>query len=411
MTFQKFREYSGIGKFIFKLEKEVEIASNFTLSFFSNGDAENYCSLNMFSKDGIEILNRYKTGSIEVELDGNISPNGKIEIKKLGLTSSHINSNDKTSSCTIKLQVLSEISIKFYKEIPKNVGVHFGLVNFIFGGCNKTQIGESGFKYDKFSIKVDNNNITFKQLDNYKEISEQLKAKKGILTTSEAISQCVYSEIKSMEALLSNIATLISFAVGTYVTWIYEDIFENGKLVETKLLPQHKTINYNHRDFVIDSDHLGHCDLKEFLEKSYKNYKMYKEDLGLYAVLDYYVSSKSIKDLLEIKYLVAVTSLDCLTSYLSDFFDKTGKKLDLCTFKNRMIALLEEFSITYNEDELDFIKTRDKIVHIGRFPKSKSPLNEYLKIINLIDRIVLNILRYSGKYQDIRNHYKKEILS
>ena len=64
------------------------------------------------------------------------------------------------------------------------------------------------------------------------------------------------------------------------------------------------------------------------------------------------------------------------------------------------------FNIAYTEEELDFIKIRDKIVHTGKFPKNKSPLEEYHNVINFIDRIILKILGYTGEYLNIKNHYK-----
>lgn len=234
------------------------------------------------------------------------------------------------------------------------------------------------------------------------------KKEKTILATSEAIIlQCPNSELTLKKDIINKLMELISFASGTYVTWIYEDTVKENKIIATKLLP-HKTINYHHRDLGIDTDHLGHCDLKNFLEGVYKNYAHLREKLGLFAVIEYYVSSKSINNLLEINYLVAVTALDCLTSYLSDYFREKNQNEDLSTFKNRLIAVCKEFNITYNEDDFNFIKIQDKIVHTGKFPQDKSPLEEYHNVINFVDRIILGILGYTGEYLNIKNHYKKE---
>jgi len=408
---QKIREYNGKGKFIFNVNGNVVVESEFKLLFFSNGVVEVYCSLNMFPKEAVKIINENKIKLIEVKLDGLVeSPRGRIMIEKLYINSININFREGQLWSSVKLTAFSEVSLRFYEQNPKKIRIYFGLVNFIFGGCEKTEIQNYGFKYDKFSVKIDGTDILFKQIEDYKTISEQLKSTKGILITSEAILEDDYSQIVSKEKMIDDSLTLLSFATGTYITWIYEDIFEGDKLVETKLLP-HKTINYRHRDLVIDSDHLGQCDLKNFLEKVYTNYKNLKEKLGLYAVIEYYVCSKSINNLLEIKYLIAVTSLDCVTSYLSDYFKEKEENVDLSTFKNRLIAILKEFKIDYVEAELDFIKTRDKIVHTGKFPKNKSSLDEYHKLINFIDRIILKILGYTGDYLNIENQYKKETLS
>ena len=411
MVIQKIREYSGEGKFSFNIGEIVNVDSKFNLYFFTNGKIEVRCYLNMFSKEAVKIVNENSKRVIEVELEGIVElPKGIINIGKLYINSINIRFNEGALNSTIKLVAFSEANLKFYEQTPLKVNVRYGIVNFVFGGCEMTRVGEHGFKYDKFSVKIDETDVTFNQMNDYKKITEQLKIHKSILVTSEAILECEYSKITLKGDIINNSLNLMSFATGTYLSWIYEDIFENEKLVETKLLP-HKTMNYNHRDLVIDSDHLGNCDLKLFLENVYNNYLKFKNSLGLYPVIDYYISSKSIKDLLEIKYLVAVTLLDCLTSYLSDYFNEQNKQEDLSTFKNRILAILKEFSIRYEEQELDFIKTRDKIVHTGRFPTNKPPLEEYHKLINLIDRILLKILGYTGSYLNIANHYKKDVLS
>lgn len=411
MVIQKIREYSGEGKFSFNVGEIVNIDSKFNLYFFANGKIEVSCYLNMFSKEAVKIVNENSMKLIEVALEGSVeSPKGKISIEKLYIDSINIRFNEGALNSIVKLVAFSEANLKFYEETPSKVNIRFGMVNFVFGGCEMTRLGEHGFKYDKFSVKIDETDITFKQMDDYKRITEQLKIDKSILVTSEAMLECDYSQMRLKEDIIDNSFRLMSFATGTYLSWIYEDIFENEKLVETKLLP-HKTMNYNHRDLVIDSDHLGNCDLKLYLETAYNNYLKFKDSLGFYAVIDYYVSSKSIKDLLEIKYLVAVTLLDCLTSYLSDYFKEKNKQEDLSTFKNRVVSILKEFNIQYKEQELDFIKTRDKIIHTGRFPANKSPLEEYHKLINFIDRILLKILGYNGSYLNIANRYKKESLS
>lgn len=69
-----------------------------------------------------------------------------------------------------------------FEETQDNVDIHFGLVNFVFGGCERTQIGEFGFSYDKFSVEIENSKITFKQSADYKKILEKQKKRKNNLS-------------------------------------------------------------------------------------------------------------------------------------------------------------------------------------------------------------------------------------
>ena len=206
--------------------------------------------------------------------------------------------------------------------------------------------------------------------------------------------------------MINDILTLVSFSVGNYVTWASKAIFKGDRLVSKKL-SGNRTFDYNYGYSVLFNDR--ECNLKNFIENAYSNYRVFKEDLGLNAVIRFFVSSKSIREMLEVKYLIALTSLECLTSYLSSYFKKKEKKVDLGSFKKRLIALFREFSIAYTEDELDFIKTRNTIIHTGKFPVEKSPLEEYHKVINLIDRIILKILGYRGRYVNIKNHRTEKV--
>jgi hypothetical protein len=76
-----------------------------------------------------------------------------------------------------------------------------------------------------------------------------------------------------------------------------------------------------------------------------------------------------------------------------------------------MKELLSHFKVVYDESELDFIGTRDKIVHTGRFPTGVVPWPATMSLQNLMDRTVLTILGYRGKaYLNCAKRYEKEIL-
>jgi hypothetical protein len=65
----------------------------------------------------------------------------------------------------------------------------------------------------------------------------------------------------------------------------------------------------------------------------------------------------------------------------------------------------------HEDHELDFILTRDKIVHTGRFPSGADRSSETMKLSNLLDRIMLTILGYKGKfYLNCANRYAREPL-
>lgn len=135
----------------------------------------------------------------------------------------------------------------------------------------------------------------------------------------------------------------------------------------------------------------------------------YKEKLGLNVVIEYYITSRIVRPL-EAGYLLGAVTFECIESYLSAYFRERNEERDLSTFKSKTRALFDEFGITYSEDELDFVRIRDGIVHSGRFPKGKNSLEEYYKLINLLDRTLLTLLGYKGNpYSNIARQ-TKEIL-
>lgn len=110
-------------------------------------------------------------------------------------------------------------------------------------------------------------------------------------------------------------------------------------------------------------------------------------------------------------YILGAITFECIESYLSEYFRSRNMRRDLSSFKSKTRALFNEFRVSYKEEDLDFIDVRDKVVHTGRFPKGSDPVDEYLSLINLLDRTLLTILGYKGNpFFNVFNN-KKEILN
>jgi hypothetical protein len=167
-----------------------------------------------------------------------------------------------------------------------------------------------------------------------------------------------------------------------------------------------KTYPYSPRKGPIDISLFGAKELKNFLELSYPNFIKYKSKLGLNTVIEYAVTSRIFQPL-ELAYLLGATTLECLESYLPRFLNKPKIK-DWC-FRNKTKELCNTFGIKYSSD-LGFIKIRNSVVHTGRFPKNVDKVKSYYKLINFIDRILLNILGYKGQlYVNVLNKTKEQL--
>jgi hypothetical protein len=82
------------------------------------------------------------------------------------------------------------------------------------------------------------------------------------------------------------------------------------------------------------------------------------------------------------------------------------------SLRERLLPILNHFNVQFDTKDLSFIKIRNKLVHEGRFPSNVDPVGEYTRFVNFIDRILLLILGYRGKYYLNRlNNYSREALS
>lgn len=194
---------------------------------------------------------------------------------------------------------------------------------------------------------------------------------------------------------------------------------------------------------LINSNHIGNCNLKSYLELTYPKYFEFKNQFGLNIVISLYLELLTIK-YIDMQFLLAVTALETILNGYAEMRQETGNPITrsiLRRNKKKTIELLEEYDINNNEiackiveeisnpylnnhDKLndfindedfqvelnefdrDFVFIRNKIAHTGKFPK-KIKYNgtereislgeEFNRLIYLLDRIILTILNYKEK--------------
>jgi hypothetical protein len=289
------------------------------------------------------------------------------------------------------------------------IEVHYGLTNFIFNGCEYSTYGNVT-RLDRFGATLGDFALIFRQIQHDKVFVKKLAASRDIEVTAEVVAKLPFRSMRLVDELIEDTLMILSFATGTYVATIYSDIFVDNTLVRSMLYP-YKTGPYVHRDWVIDADNLSNCDLRDFLETCYPAFRKFKSELGLKIVLEFLVIAKQGR-YSEVKFLLSSVAAECLISHLPSYFRTIGKTATGNSFRTKMRELLDHFNVTYHESELDFIDTRDKLVHKGRFPKGVDPHEETAKLGNLLDRTVLTILGYKGKaYLNQANRYSREYLS
>lgn len=285
------------------------------------------------------------------------------------------------------------------------IEVRFGLTNFLFYGTEITKRGKE-YRRDAIKLVVEDQKVRLVQIGEFKEIEDHLKKEKNVRVTSELLTVLKFGRIKNIETMSENLQLLCSLASGNYVTSLYEDILKDGQLMKSTLFPL-KTYQYSPIRGPIDISLFGAKELKSFLESSYANFIKYKSNLGLNVVIEYAVTSRIFQPL-ELAYLLGTTTLECLESYLPKFLDRPEIE-DWC-FRNKTKKLCHAFGIEYNNSDLEFIKSRNSIVHTGRFPKNVDKVKSYYKLVNFIDRTLLTILGHKGQlYVNILNNKKEKL--
>jgi hypothetical protein len=447
----KLREYNGRGKFEFKMSEPLVIETDFKLYFLSNAKAVVEISY-FLSPANINIISENQKGLFDVSLNGKVTdPQGFIYIEKMVINSINI-SGEKGKIITFRLELYcdSSVDITFSNETFENVQVHYGLTNFLFSGCAYTTVGDT-FLLDKFNAKINGLNFLFKKVKDYKEVENRLKSFKGCLLTSEVIVEVSNNEIDTTNSMIFNIIELLSLATRNFVSPIYEDHFHDGKLIKT-ILNNVLTMNYRPADDLIDSRRPVPCLMQIFLETTYDKYQEFKDVLGLNNIIHLYLISRFAL-FTESKFLLAIVSLESLSSYFEDFLkskgetiipssigrtrkditkilDKHGIKIEQdvleeivssvaysnTSFNDRLIPLLKTFDVKYKQEDLELIQLRNKIVHIGKFPEKLNSraidsYKEEIRSVYFLDRILLSILGYKNQpFLNIMNKYNEEML-
>lgn len=394
----KMRRYEG--KCEIEFDTNTTVAADFELVFTEDGKMDIVCSTDEIQK----VMKLLSKNQSKARLQGTtIEPLGKIQIPEMYLNAA------KLPEGRLTFDTMSPVEIDIDGiEKSRAIEVRFGLSNFAFNGCEISKIGNWHVR-DKFTVEIKNHKIIFRWIKNHKKIIENLRRIKGVQITSEAISHIRSDEIDKLRAILKNLESLLSFASGNYITTLYEDIYNKGKLTKTILNP-FKTMSYNHREFVIDCDHHWNCDLKEFLETTYARFESLRHILGLGVVIEYYVTSKIVQ-IIQVKYLLGAVAFECLKSHFSEYLKKKGKPPVSGSFREKMKTLFSEFRVTHTKKDLQFIDIRNSIVHEGDFPRLVRPHDEVLKLYNLIDRTILTILGFKGNhYLNIEKQFQRETL-
>jgi len=433
--------YIGSGK-LKLLDNNEEMDFNIEVIIYLNTEIDVILKSKEISAKKMGLIDKFKCSFY-----GELNNDKKIYIPDAAINSTDFSMKQSEGCCiTIKILTISDIfiwdkSYSSHEEVFKNCyNIKVGLINFLFDGRYMTHYPSGQSRRDCFKINVLGKNLVIKQLEKYDEIKKILKEKKNNMLTSELLVDNIRYD-PTIGSLIYDLFMLASFSQKTLISRFYTE-FLNGANQIMIIYHSEKKYPYSNSSPLIDSRHLGNNDIEEFLESTFNEYQRLRAMLKMNILFDI-ICNAEIAEVLESKYLLQITALElaieqyrkemgvdvdedadlldgiekCISNFTSkkgielsqEFIKELSVKLGHKTFKNKVKAVIRALKLTYSDSEIDRIKdNRNKIVHELHFKDYSQPLQDYLLLRLLVDKIILKILNYNGYILNYMNKYNRE---
>ena len=309
---------------------------------------------------------------------------------------------------------LRDLCVEIVKR-DKVEKVNFGITNFKFFGTQIKSLSDgSAARVLPFQINHNRETIdvVIRPIERYRERILHITTLKSIDVSCEAIFDVDDNiDIKQLKEVTDNLCYLFSVARGTKIVWIYCDQYnKKDELIkrehQTRITKPYCPLS------IIDPRTDGMRETKDFIEQTYDNYVAKRESLKLNrGTIDAYLDAKAENDYIEMRGVKLAVSAEILKDR---FIQLPQFRNDKCssedtTFKNILRKLCKQISLKASEEDLTvFIKSRNSLIHTGKFfyvktanNKSKkfpSQTHEYLFLLNFMDKLFIKLLGYSGIY-------------
>jgi hypothetical protein len=322
--------------------------------------------------------------------------------------------------------VIEKLEIKYQNiSAPYVVELQFGLINFLFFGST-------------LHPRLYGKQFRFNLTDRYSVIQSALSASKAELSAIVSVS-CNASEIREMFNRIHDIAILLSFVNGTWVSVAYVDTIWNRAVVSTQVFAV-RVYDYYDKESLIDVVRQP-TDLNAFLTNATGPYTDLRGKLLLNFALEYCILAKSASAVAQIEYLTLFVALESLVNRLQNHIPHAKsssrlKSLFVC-LSNCLLCISgkrrkPKFLILKRlRDALDHYELRDyggvtqlmpsdgspnyetirnDLAHRGDFP---SEIDSHSCVMNLLDtfqRLLLAILQYRGNYVDCSRDFQTRMI-
>ena len=219
------RTYEGHGTFSFDFG--LQIVSGFIATARSDGviEVSFKAPVNRTTEQIMtQSINRRKNPP-EASLIGEVTGPSvtRLTAKRLILAGLKLAATPAATTLTVTMMSLENLVVEFADLQPNDtVELRHGLTNLIFRGCLASPTATS-WSTDKFKATLEGREVAYRQLPNYRQVTHNLG--QDVVVTSEAIIQVQFSDYEHATSIVENSLMLLSFAGGTYVASVYEDVY------------------------------------------------------------------------------------------------------------------------------------------------------------------------------------------
>ena len=308
---------------------------------------------------------------------------------------------------------LTEMSILMTNSRPERL--KFGVTNLEFLGTERIICSDNSYQHIlplKLQCEKSSATISIRPLNNYDQIIKRVKTLKLVDVTCNIIVDVpANGEIGQVTEMIDNLCFILSVARGTKIQWVYCDQYNGiGNLV-SRIHSSRITKPYCPLQ-IIHPIAGGGKETKTCIEQTYPVYvdkrKSYDLDKG---TIDAYLDAKAEADFLEMRGVKFAVAMEILKTVF-----RKVTKIKGGSFKSIIESLCKFINLQIGPPEINlFVECRNSLIHEGKFycetatPRKRNrckPLNtkpeEYLFLVNFLDKVFLKLLGYSGPYIDWR---------
>lgn len=378
-------------------------------------------------------------------------PNGRQLLSSTWLTTNtSLQLRAGSTSQTVVQGLLTDFSISAIdgarEEKPFNY--RYFITNLKFSGTQPTTTkhgNRMSVRPSKLPLDVMGHKIFLEWAPEYKKVIQELEAdRQAQVTAVLTLKALAQDPVVTSEELAEDICTIMSLASGNHVAWIETRRYDaQGR----RLSSRHRasvTRTYVPHPLLDPNDGAG---LQNFAREGLQALRKWDEELGtetdprpLRNAIRLALDARTELTYLQSRTLAAVTVIELLTSKLmtkrrtahlvpEDVFRKVQMavtsvlcntlkelvysdtvfqsmkaklaELNRVTLREQLRKLIAEAGVGVDEQELDrFIKVRNSIVHTGDYDKKigLAPHEQHWAVLEFVDRLLLGLLRYQGKY-------------